>query len=882
MTLAAGTRLGPYEILSPLGAGGMGAVYSARDTRLQREVAIKVLPAQHMGDPARRQRLLREAQAVSALNHPNIVTLHDVGESDGIAYLVMERVSGRTLDQVIPHGGLRLADTLRLAMQIADGLGKAHAAGILHRDLKPGNVMVTEDGTAKLLDFGLAKLVQADGAGPASAEGSTDTAVGTILGTVAYMSPEQAQGKALDARSDIFSFGTVLYEMATGRRAFKGDSTPAVLAAVIAEEPRAPRELQGDIPRDLERIIQRCLRKDPARRFHNVLDVRVELLELREDSDSQVATGAANGPRPSRRRWVALLAAAVAIVGGGVVAVWRARRVERSAPTLVQLTSERQANRGSFSPDGTQIAFASSGEKGDNVDIWLKIVGEAEGRRLTSDPAADDFPAWSPDGRQIAFLRYLDLAGSQTVTFFEAGVVYLVSPLGGSERRLSDLPVRLQLSWSPDGRWLAAAKARVGAEPPGGIHLISVATGQAHAVTFPKPPAFDVAPAFSPDGRTLAYGACEGVEAYPVCDVYVLSLDSELRPQGVARALTRQRLWNVGVTWTRNGHWIVYGGVIGSSGLWRVRADGGAPERVEQAGRDAAWPSAASSRDRLAFIHSVWDPDIYRLQLGLTPTLLIGSAAQDSAAQYSPDGRRIAFASVRSGDVGEIWLADADGSAVTRLTRGPGRSQGSPRWSPDGRFIVFDSQAESGQADIWVIGVDGSGLRQVTHDPGDETRPSWSRDGHFLYFESNRTGRIEIWRTPAAGGAEEQVTHAGGLDAFESWDGRILYHRKPSDSALFAQPTAGGEERRILRCVDGSNHAVGQRGVYYIQCQAADSPSPSRQVLRHWEAATGKDASLAALEASSIWGLSVSPDERSVLFARNRWNSDLMMIDNFR
>jgi serine/threonine protein kinase len=385
MTLAARTRLGPYEILSPLGAGGMGAVYTARDTRLQREVAIKVLPAQHMGDPARRQRFLREAQAVSALNHPNIVTLHDVGESDGIDYLVMERVSGRTLDQTIPRGGLRLAETLRLAMQIADALGKAHAAGILHRDLKPANVMVTEDGTAKLLDFGLAKLVEHGEAEPGGGDGSTDSAVGTIVGTVAYMSPEQAQGKTLDARSDIFSFGAVLYEMTTGRRAFQGDSTPAVLAAVIAQEPRPPRELHGDIPRDLERVIQRCLRKDPARRFHDVSDVKVELLEVKEDSESQPAMGAASAARWSRRRWIALLAL-VAIAAGVAATVWRARRVDLPAARVVQLSSERGVVEGSFSPDGTQIAFASMQSTG-GCDIWLKMIGEAEARRLTTDLA---------------------------------------------------------------------------------------------------------------------------------------------------------------------------------------------------------------------------------------------------------------------------------------------------------------------------------------------------------------------------------------------------------------------------------------------------------------------------------------------------------------
>jgi serine/threonine protein kinase len=359
-------HLGPYEILSPLGSGGMGAVYRARDTRLQREVAIGVLPAQHAGEPGRRQRLLKEAQAVSALNHPNIVTLHDVGESGEITYLVMECVNGRTLDEAIPREGLRLAETLRLAIQIADALGKAHAAGILHRDLKPGNVMVTAEGTAKLLDFGLAKLVQAGPARPDSADGSTKTAAGTILGTVAYMSPEQAQGKPLDERSDIFSFGTVLYEMATGRRAFQGDSTPAVLAAVIAEEPRPPRELVADVPRDLERIIQRCLKKDPGRRFHDISDVKVELLEVKEDSESHPVAGGDAGPRRSRRRRIALIAAAVVIVAGLAVAAWRLRPVAPPPPVLVQLSSERQAHGGTFSPDGNQIVFASTGEKGDN------------------------------------------------------------------------------------------------------------------------------------------------------------------------------------------------------------------------------------------------------------------------------------------------------------------------------------------------------------------------------------------------------------------------------------------------------------------------------------------------------------------------------------
>ncbi len=253
------------------------------------------------------------------------------------------------------------------------------------------------------------------------------------------MSPEQAQGKPLDARSDIFSFGAVLYEMATGRRAFQGDSAPAVLAAVIAEEPRPPRELQPDVPRDLERVILRCLRKDPARRFQEVSDVKVELLELKEDSDSKAAmSGAgtavgATATRWSRWRRIALLATAVAIAAGVAVVVWRARRVELPAPRVVQLTSERFAGSGSFSPDGTQIAYASSGDIGGNADVWLKIIGEAEARRLTNDTAQEASPAWSPDGTQIAFVRYPDP--------LRPGSIYLVSPMGGPARRLVDFPV---------------------------------------------------------------------------------------------------------------------------------------------------------------------------------------------------------------------------------------------------------------------------------------------------------------------------------------------------------------------------------------------------------------------------------------------------------
>ena len=402
-----------YRVLKRVGEGGMGVVYKALDTRLQRPVAIKVLLPEIVADRERRLRFVQEARAASALNHPNIITIHDIDQTEGTAFIAMEYVTGTTLAELIPRKGMKLTDALRYSVQIADALATAHAAGIVHRDLKPANVMVSEKGLVKVLDFGLAKLTES-AKGDASGTTEPRTEEGTILGTVAYMSPEQAEGKQVDARSDIFSLGSLLYEMVTGQKAFQGTSKISTLSAILHQDPKPVSGITPTIPADLEKLINRCLRKDPARRYQHMDDVKVALEELKEDSDSGRLQVMAAKPRQfASTRHVGSVLAVVALIATGWYWMSRQRPARPEAPlTPAPLTSYPGSERGaSFSPDGNQVAFAWNGEKADNWDIYVKLIGANQHLRLTTHPARDTWPAWSPDGRRIAFSRDLGKSG---------------------------------------------------------------------------------------------------------------------------------------------------------------------------------------------------------------------------------------------------------------------------------------------------------------------------------------------------------------------------------------------------------------------------------------------------------------------------------------
>jgi Tol biopolymer transport system component len=737
MTVVAGSRLGPYEILSRLGAGGMGEVWKARDTRLERTVAVKVLPEHLSSSPEVRQRFEREAKTISQLSHPHICALHDVGSQDGVEYLVMEYLEGDTLVDRLARGPLPLEQTLRCGIEIADALDKAHRQGIVHRDLKPGNVMLTKSGV-KLLDFGLAKVMKPAPA-PSGltglqtvAGGAPLTQEGSILGTFQYMAPEQLEGREADVRSDIFAFGAVLYEMATGRKAFAGTSQASLITAIMSSEPAPISTVQPLAPPGLDRVVRTCLAKDPEDRWQSAGDLGRELRWIAEGSRAGTAAPAPADKR-GRRGWIAWAVAGAALFAALFLAN-DLRRVRGSAPGAIhsfliapesstfQMTGDESAPI-ALSPDGEHAVFGAGGK------LWLQSLRTGAAAALAGTDGGR-FPFWSPDSRSIGF--------------FSEGKLKLMEASGGPIQTICDAPNPRGGAWGAGGVIVFAPDIR------NGLFRVAASGGSPAPLTRidEKRHTTHRWPSFLPDGKHVLYLAADHARPRSAeSGLYVASLDG-----GEPRRLMAS-----------------YGSAQYASGWLLSVVDTNLMALPFDAGRVTVTGSPVRVAGDVNFDFGVWRGTFsasgngllaYQLaQAGVGGQLLwvdlsgrplstVGERGDAYSPQISPDGRR---ALVILGDPNnDIWIYELDRGVRTRMTTAE-QVVVSPLWSPDGSQILYAASPRTDEFLLTTIPSNGSGEKKTLYRTKERIEPSdWSRDGRYVLCDRGNIGAADVWAIPLA------------------------------------------------------------------------------------------------------------------------------------
>jgi eukaryotic-like serine/threonine-protein kinase len=708
----AGVTVGQFQVGEPLGGGGMGVVYSAEDTRLGRTVALKFLPPALSLDPEAKQRFLQEARAASALEHPNVCTIHEVGETaDGRLYLAMPRYDGETLRQRIARGPLPVAEAADIAEQIARGLGKAHRQGIVHRDVKPANLMVTADGVAKILDFGIATLT-----------GSAATP-DTHAGTPSYMSPEQARGEEVDARTDLWSLGVVLYEMLAGRRPFRGEHPQAVRYAHAHEEPPPLAEVRPEAPAELARIVSRLLAKEREERYPDAAAVVVDLRTLRGETTAETTVRQVAAPL-RRWLWAAVIAGLAGLVALIVYLAVRPPAVEPVRADFTRLTDlDGSETFPSLSPGGDLFLYTKA--DGGDLDLFVRRVAGGEATNLTAGSPADDTqPAFSPDGNHIAFRSER-----------EGGGLYVMSATGGGVRRLTD--IGYNPAWSPKGDALLYATEGVGdpvvRRSNSEVWRVEVATGTRRRVGVEGDA---VQPSWSPDGSRIAYWGLPGGMAQRV--IWTAAADGSKPVQ-----VTDDQFINWNPVWSPDGRYLYYASDrSGSMNLWRVPVD----QRTGEL-RGEPQPVTVSS----------------------SPSALLSLSRDGRRIVYAADDRRSNLERVGF----DAAAARAAGAPVA-ITQGA-RLVRSGELSPDGKSLAF--YASTPREDLFLIGADGSGQRQLTDDFFKDRHPRWSPDGRRILFYSNRSGKYEAWSVDVADGRLEQLSHipnAAVTDPLWSPDGKRI------------------------------------------------------------------------------------------------------------
>ena len=775
MTLAAGTRLGAYDVVALIGAGGMGEVYRARDSRLGRDVAIKILPDRFSKDADALARFEREARAVASLSHPNILAIHDIGESDGRRFVAMEMLDGQVLREALIGGPIGPRKAVEYAVQIADGLAAAHAKGVIHRDVKPENLFVTSDGHVKVLDFGLARVA------PALTVGNQTTALltepGITMGTIGYMSPEQVRGEVVDPRTDIFSLGVVIYEMLTGRRPFDHGTAAETMTAVLRDEPPTIGSLTEAVPPDLERVVNHCLEKNPSERFQSARDLAFALRSSLAGSASgrTIVKERQRDPR-SVVRLLAMLGGAIVLAAAaflwgrtstGGAGAGDSHVAGPEALAFAQVTDQPGVETApSISPDGKSVAYVKT--EGADAAIYVLRVGNRNPVRLTTKTPGDDHePSFSPDGERIAFR-----SGN--------GGIFLMTATGESVTRLTD--AGYWPSWSPDGSEIVFAPApfvdptHLSVLVPG-LSIVTVQTGRVRALDVPQNAE---QPKWSPHGTRIAYWASHGTNGQR--DIWTVpAVGSPISVQVTNDAALD---WNP--TWSSDGRFLYFASNRGGTfNLWRIPTDEESGKTVGVAAPVTApttWAGLLSfSRDGSRMAFASLDPRSSLLRVpfdagrGIVtgpPVAIVRGNRPIRDHDVSTDGQWVAFTS--AGAQEDLFVARVDGTEYRRLTDDAFRDRG-VGWSPDGSHLAMFSD-RSGTYDLWTIRADGSDLAPRTSATGIPGMPVWSPDGSSIAFGFNKWTIISSSEPPIA--KLEFQPAIGPTDKFQptSWsrDGKRL------------------------------------------------------------------------------------------------------------
>ncbi len=869
MALAAGTKLGPYEIVAPLGAGGMGEVYRARDSKLGRDVALKLLPSLFTADADRVARFEREARLLASLNHPHIGAIYGFEEAGNTPALVLELVEGETLDDRLCRGPLPLSEALTVAQQIADALDAAHRAGVIHRDLKPSNIKITPDGVVKVLDFGLAKDLGSEKSRPDMSKSPTMTGSGTIagviLGTAAYMSPEQARGQPLDKRTDIWAFGCVLFEMLTGSSAFGRATATDSIAAVVSAEPEW-RSLPADTPGSIRRLLARCLQKDARRRLHDIADARIEIEET-------MATPGETAPVPTRRRWSRVAFAALLLgFAAALIFLWSARdRFRRAAADpsplntrIIRLTNlPGLAESPDISPDGKSVAFTAG--LGGKRQVFVQLIAGGAPLQITHDPVDHEFPRWSPDSSSILYF-------SPAVSGAFQGSIWEIPALGGVPRRVVNSMRGADVS-PTDGR---LAFFRLAKE---GIQLVTAPMdgSKFDVVAEFAPVTYYLYPRWSPDGRWIAFQRGDSIRF----DIFVAPATG-----GRPHQLTHDNNMMGGFAWLPDSTGIVYSSSRDSTmpylptlSLWKVALGDGSVRQVISGEMSYLSPdisqSGAISVSRMRLQTDIWRFPVdgsptENVRRGVRVTRQSGEVLTPTA---SPDDKEVAFLS-DSGGHANLWVVSTKDGGLRQITyeRDPAVAVGVPMWSPDGHTIAFvSSRGNQGLTfGVWLVDSDGSNLRNLVN-PG--LGPAWSPDGHWVYY-STRGGAAAtvLKKVPVDGGAAITVT-TEPLRNVIGLHGNTLYY-------TFERPLVDGTPSFDIRV------ATPENAPFRLLARIPASRVPIWQIVNPVLSPDGKWMAQALTDGftTNIWVLSTATGdwrqvtdfgERPTFIARRlSWSSD--------